>query len=268
MKKLLLVPTFLLSLLHASFAQVSLVKGFPGHPNSVPARFEPLNNLILFNIDNGLWKSDGTTAGTVLLNANFGFSSDFKTRCRVGNTVFFVATAFSSQIWKTDGTVAGTVLVKDIGVQCFDLVNLNGVLIFTARGSTGMELWRSDGTAAGTVLVTDLDGANDGVTSPLLNTAVLNGFLYFSGPRVAVLGFGSPQPALWRTDGSAAGTTQISNSGYEPTGFNVIDNKLIYSAYYVYPSPCPNDPNGFRPVKVIMKVGRGYSVNFERKCDR
>lgn len=193
MKKLLLVPICLLLLLHASFAQVSLVKGFPGHSNSVPARFEPLNNLILFNIDNGLWKSDGTTAGTVLLNANFGFTSNFKVRCRVGNTVFFVP-GLPTQIWKTDGTVAGTVLVKDVGTQCFDLVNLNGVLIFTARSATGMELWRSDGTAAGTVLITDLDGANDGVTSPLLNTAVLDGFLYFSGPKDPQFGL---QPQVW-----------------------------------------------------------------------
>lgn len=252
MKKLLIVTTLLLSLLHASFAQVSLVKGFPGHPNSVPARFEPLNNLILFNIDAGLWKSDGTTAGTVLLNANFGFPANFKTRCRVGNAVFFAATP--SQIWKTDGTIAGTVLVKDIGTQCFDFVNLNGVLIFTARSATGMELWRSDGTAAGTVLVTDLDGANDGVTSPLINTAVLNGFLYFSGPSVVVPRFGSPQPEVWRTDGSATGTTRVSGGGYQPLGFNVIDNKLIYSAYYLYPGACPSDPTTSHSAKVIMKV--------------
>lgn len=47
MKTRLLVLTLFSLLFRASYAQVSVVKGFPDNPNSVPALFEPLNNLIL-----------------------------------------------------------------------------------------------------------------------------------------------------------------------------------------------------------------------------
>lgn len=257
---LLLYLTLSLLPLHASYAQVSLVKGFPGVPTSAPIVFEPLNNLMLFNQENGLWKSDGTTAGTTVLNATVGFPSDFKLRCNVGNTIFFVPTF--GQLWKTNGTAAGTVLVKNIGTQCENLVNLNGLLLFTSRGSTSATLWQSDGTEAGTTLVTNLDGVSNGFAS-LLNTAVLDGYLYFSGPAVSVPGFGS-QPEVWRTNGTAAGTTRVADGGYSPRGFNVIGNKLIYAAQKLYPGACPSDPTSTRAAKVIMRV-EGTTVSVLRE---
>src|SRR5438552_17863011 len=105
----------------------------------------------------GLWKSDGTAAGTVLLK---GGTIPFNLT-NVNGTVFFTASdpATGNELWKSDGTVAGTVLVKDIvpgpdSSLLTGLTNANGTLFFTAFDpATGTELWKSDGTAAGTVMV-------------------------------------------------------------------------------------------------------------------
>ncbi len=59
----------------------------------------------------GLWKSDGTAAGTVLVKE---ISPTELTN--VNGTLFFAATdgATGRELWKSDGTTAGTIRVKDI----------------------------------------------------------------------------------------------------------------------------------------------------------
>src|SRR5262249_50457386 len=92
------------------------------------------------------WKSDGTSAGTVLVK-----DIDIATGSALTNVngTLFIATG---ELWKSDGTTAGTVLVKDIRPGLNDsnptaLTNVNGTLFFTANdGTTGQEVWKSDGT--------------------------------------------------------------------------------------------------------------------------
>ena len=65
-----------------------------------------------------LWKSDGTTAGTVLVaDVNQSGIGSFPAQFVGSNgTTFFAADdgVHGSELWKSDGTEAGTVLVKDI----------------------------------------------------------------------------------------------------------------------------------------------------------
>ena len=65
-----------------------------------------------------LWKSDGTSSGTVLVSdIDPGtVSSHPRNLTVVGNTVFFAANdgTHGIELWKTDGTTAGTVMVKDV----------------------------------------------------------------------------------------------------------------------------------------------------------
>jgi ELWxxDGT repeat protein len=65
-----------------------------------------------------LWKSDGTSAGTVLVKDIWGGSSSSSPAelTVVGGTIFFTAQDVTSgrELWKSDGTSAGTVRVKDI----------------------------------------------------------------------------------------------------------------------------------------------------------
>lgn len=99
-----------------------------------------------------LWKSDGTTDGTVLLKdinpgASNSYPSDFE---QINNFVYFRADdgIHGNELWKTDGTVAGTVLVKDIepgsghsGISFFGI--FYGAMYFDAyNSSVGIELWR------------------------------------------------------------------------------------------------------------------------------
>src|SRR6185295_17872060 len=65
-----------------------------------------------------LWKSDGTTAGTLMvadiIPGSAGSINGHLTN--VGGTLFFGATdgIHGVELWKSDGTAAGTVMVKDI----------------------------------------------------------------------------------------------------------------------------------------------------------
>ena len=114
---------------------------------------------------NELWKSDGTAAGTVLVeDINPGAGSSVPSYLtNVSGTLFFAASngVDGIELWKSDGTAAGTVLVKDISPFAEPdsssspsfLTNVSGTLFFRADDGVygvGDELWKSDGTEAGT----------------------------------------------------------------------------------------------------------------------
>ncbi len=117
----------------------------------------------------GLFRSDGTAAGTTLL----GMVAPLQVRqaprippafTAPGGALLFAAhdDAHGTELWRTDGSVAGTALVLDIarGARSADPVGLVAArgLVFFAAGEPlhGTELWQSDGTAAGTRLVQDI----------------------------------------------------------------------------------------------------------------
>src|SRR5205085_1064967 len=126
------------------------------------------------NSTNGieLWKSNGTSSGTVLVKDIVAgvATSNPRSLTAAGTTLFFTANLASSgnELWKSNGTSSGTTLVRDIlagtgssltsqniGVRYF--TNVAGTIYFRAvDGATGTELWRSDGTSSGTVLLKDI----------------------------------------------------------------------------------------------------------------
>lgn len=150
-----------------------------------------------------LWKSDGTSAGTVLVkNLNAGANhSNPAEMTLVGNTVFFTASDGISgrELWKTDGTDAGTTLVKDIFAGAdhanpSSLVNVNGHLWFRAITATqGRRLWTTDGTAANTRPIADQPGLRN--ADPVELTAVGTTCLLFFSADDNVLG-----RQLWSLD--------------------------------------------------------------------
>ena len=118
-----------------------------------------------------LWKSDGSTAGTVLVkdmdpvdNPDQGHGPSSLTA--VGGRLFFTADdrTHGWELWRSDGSRAGTVLVEDIHpcsnfyYRPGNLTAVRGRLSFAADdGVHGRELWKSDGSRAGTVLVKDIN---------------------------------------------------------------------------------------------------------------
>lgn len=233
-----------------SFGQISLVKDLGVHSS----RFDVLDNKFLFNINgNTLAVSDGTAAGTVSIPSVPAFDIDLGRRCRVGNVIFYVAPG--NELWKTDGTAAGTVKVKDGLANCYSLINLNGILLFTVDLGNGTKLWRSDGTAVGTFQITNQVGNGIDVSEPLLKTAVFNGFLYFSGAKVTT-SIGNYVPELWRTDGTGANTTRLGGVGYEPRGMTVMNNTLFYAASFIYTETQQTCPGGINIGTGVQKYVR------------
>src|SRR5262249_19502957 len=119
----------------------------------------------------GLWKSDGTTAGTVMVkDINPGGGSYLFGLTALNGTLLFAAFDGTQEgLWKSDGTAAGTTLVKHmphIASGPYEFAAVNGTLFFAADDEThGMELWESDGTAAGTIMVQDLNQSGNDASS-------------------------------------------------------------------------------------------------------
>lgn len=154
----------------------------------------------------GVWGSDGTEAGTVRLAAsNQGCGEPF-----VGPVLQAGALAFfgldGAHLWRTDGTPGGTSLLHSWDDLSFirAAVPLKGraLLVMDPEGDSSLTtLWQSDGTPQGTVQTgtVELGGSPD-----LLGAVGEQAFF------VAQRNDAPPFPfALWRTDGTTAGTRAL-----------------------------------------------------------
>lgn len=187
----------------------------PGDRGSDPTFLTNVNGTLFFSALNGdynsgrrgLWKSDGSTSGTVMIkNGN-----DARDMANVNGTLLFVEVGGSDRmLWKSDGTAAGTVLVKNIGrnmdFQQPTLTAANGTLFFVGHDAEhGFELWKSDGTVDGTVMVKDVRPGNaDNFFGPRYLTNV-NGAVFFDEWNGTTSG-------LWKSDGTTAGTILVSGN--------------------------------------------------------
>jgi ELWxxDGT repeat protein len=212
--------------------------------SSYSENFTEVNGKLFFSAfggvnGNGLWVTDGTTAGTQLVKdirpgSDGSYSSYyFYDFTEVNGKLYFTAEdeINGRELWVSDGTTAGTRLVKDIpgriGSYPSELTEVNGKLYFRANyGVNGNELWVTDGTENGTQLVKDLRPGSDG--SYPENLTEFNGKLYFRA-------FDRPaSPKLWVTDGTAAGTQLLKDINPDfniySKEFTEVNGKLYFSA--------------------------------------
>jgi ELWxxDGT repeat protein len=177
-----------------------------------------------------LWKSDGTAAGTVLvewLNPGFQAALSPLYPTNVNGTLFLRVQNGTHQggvapewfdLWKSDGTPESTVRLKEVNpgnLSFLDpypntLANVDGTLFFAAdepprNGPLALDLWKSDGTPEGTVKVKVLGAPN--VTNPTDLTNV-NGTLFFIVHSEDNL-TGGVRNELWKSDGTGPGTTLV-----------------------------------------------------------
>jgi ELWxxDGT repeat protein len=180
-----------------------------------------VGDLLYFRANDGvagyeLWKTDGTAAGTGLVkdvNPGFQTSEVGLLTEHAGGIVFSAYDPVRGRtLWKTDGTEAGTIVVKQFGAansgHSIDQIdNVNGVLYVAARGPVDGGVWRSDGTTAGT---TRLASVNIGPTAGIGESFQARGAEVFFSAE-SLVPDGSQGWQLWKTNGTAAGTSRVTN---------------------------------------------------------
>jgi len=215
-------------------AGIRLLKDlFPGPVGTDPSEFVLFHGAVYFCASNGLWKSDGTEAGTVQVKEGYAYSLVV-----AGSQMFFGSQndATGDELWVSDGTPAGTRMVPEINpgrapsiafrapLTAFgDRVLFNGV-----ESQHGVELWISDGTAAGTHLVRDI-AAGTASSRPGPHAVTDGGVAFFTATTE-----GSGEE-LWKTDGTEGGTLPVTDivPGRASGGINSIvarGNRIYFIA--------------------------------------
>lgn len=130
----------------------------------------------------------------------------------IGSTTYFTATDGKSwNVWKTDGTTGGTLRVTNltnITQPLRFLGNVNGRLILNG--------YAMDVATGAAVRLT--------FPSPIGSGVVSDGSLYF----LTTSGYAAYQ--LWRTDGTANGTTQITIPQllWNADSFGILDGRIVF----------------------------------------
>ncbi|TKG95138.1 T9SS type A sorting domain-containing protein [Puteibacter caeruleilacunae] len=128
-----------------------------------------------------LWKTDGTTAGTVPVKT-FGWAPHWSNSFMQNFIAFKDVLYFRASneagfyLYKSDGTEAGTKQVAEVSMEeSVKPIIANDKLYFSSRSR---ELWESDGTTAGTVRISPVYLFNYTNASVLHN---VDGIVYYKG---------------------------------------------------------------------------------------
>ena len=200
---------------------------------SDPFGFKAVGSTVYFFANDGstgveLWKTDGTTGGTVQVKDIFPGSSSgppaytpfAATLMEVmGTKVYFTATdgVNGSELWTSDGTAGGTMMVKDLApgsasASIKELKAIGSKLYFAAAPTGGGgEPFVSDGTAGGTGLLKKISSATAGSNPADLTPT--GGKLFFSA-NDSING-----RELWVVDGPGAHITRAVSA-------STVDNTL------------------------------------------
>jgi ELWxxDGT repeat protein len=214
-----------------------------GRAGSYPSDLRILGDQLIFHANDGtsaaLWKTDGTSIGTVKLKALPAFSSSVAV---TNNVIFFIVpvklsmVSSDDELWRTDGTVDGTFAVKRFG----SILNLSPrftamnesvyfAAVLSGNESTDFQLWRSNGQPDGTKQLTNFqydNGINpQNVHRPHGMTAS-NGQLFFCSST------SNEGSELWKTNGTEIGTIMVSNIpqanyGSDAQGFTKLNSDML-----------------------------------------
>src|SRR5580704_17073298 len=192
--------------------------------------------------DISLWTTDATGAGTSELTVagsdakGLFFNVTAPDFTVLGNKVLFAGqdATGKSNLWVTDGTAGGTSEVAVAGANAGGLFDLNyfsagfspgftvlgNVALFEGHDANGVDgLWVTDGTAAGTrelrVSGSYANGLFAKVSAP--DITVIGGTALFAGKDA------SGKINLWVTDGTSAGTSELTAAGASSSGLSPND---------------------------------------------
>lgn len=204
-----------------------------------------------------LWRSDGTDAGTVLIQT---IKDDHVNLIHdgllaFGNELIFkiMDQNFNQILWKSDGTQSGTIRIATIQtaterdqnpVPVFfsfayempvwqDVIAIDDHLYFAADDTaTGFEIWTSDGTVEGS---TQLVNINRSTQSAFADDFFRHRGVYLDNNYYFIANDGVHGFELWRTDGSEQGTVMLKDvytgiSSSNPGSLTVMNGSLFFMA--------------------------------------
>lgn len=206
----------------------------PGAGNSNPLALFIFNNFLYFTGNDGsasLWRTDGTTAGTVIVDLIPGQTGESPINPTVfGNSVFFTAlvNGAPNQLVEWDGTNAGVLAVDAVNPTA--VTNVTALTVFNnllflymtyspESATVGRELYSYNPATNVYTLIKDITTGtgNSGVGdfTPLGNT------LYFEA-----------EGNLWQTDGTTAGTIEVPAAA--TLGMNGVVSLFAYNNYILF----------------------------------
>jgi lipopolysaccharide export system protein LptA len=181
----------------------------------------------------GLWVTDGTSSGTSEV-LSFIAPTDLVT---FGTKILFASSDGSLRV--SDGTASGTSeIVTGLAVPQ-DLTVFGNKVLFVAGSPTSRNLWVTDGTAAGTSEITVAGAGPEGlfvqVTGQFFSDAPLPPGFVVLGSEVLFAGQDANGGlGLWVTDGTPAGTSELSVAGALPTLPNIFPSGLSPASLAVF----------------------------------
>ncbi|PYQ56503.1 MAG: hypothetical protein DMF53_25340, partial [Acidobacteria bacterium] len=208
----------------------------------------PSGSFFFFNacspsLQCGLWRSDGTPAGTGELKGagdlSFVNAHSFAVR---GDRLFFVAQPGLSRVglWSTDGTPEGTVL---LGEASGYPVVATPSHVFFASGETGQDLWVTEGTPGSARLLAHFPPGScspfpDSVcdTPDIDSMAAFGDAVYFFAHRPG------HNAEIWRSDGTRPGTRPLIEL---PAAADPVLNLQRIGGHWLFLSAPPGQPETF-----------------------
>jgi ELWxxDGT repeat protein len=237
-----------------------------------PGNLTVVGHTLYFSANDGthgveLWKSDGTTDGTALVKdlvADTG-SSYPGSLTNVNGTLYFVtntATGQNSRLYKSDGTADGTVeIAGNYPGQIRSMAAAGDGLYFFTNNPNGINfyssiLWKTNGGAAQQLTTAEQPSSVTAVNNALFyadylpgrsvpfqlrrtdstGSVTLGSYGPYGGAAVSYHGAyyfsDSLTYALWKSDGTAAGTTRVANFTQfgTPLSFVTFADTLYFTA--------------------------------------
>jgi ELWxxDGT repeat protein len=183
-----------------------------------------------------IWKSDGTSSGTVLVKDNISIWNVPSFQGSVNNLFIFtiqVPSTNNSRVWRSDGTNVGTyALTGEIDgngatgstSDLSQYIKYNDKLYFITR----YFLYETDGTTSGTNNISNVWNAQNSLVS-FGDSIELNGNMYFS-----FFSKDLKKLSIYKSDGTTSGTSEIytitSSQYFYPSYLNSSDDNLIFSS--------------------------------------
>ena len=233
----------------------SLVKDIVTGTDGINITYKKVFNGKLYMVLNDgihgseIWTSDGTELGTHLLRDIYSGinGSEVQSLLEFSGNLYFVANngIDGRELWKSDGTTNGTFLLKNINstlnrdalLSNSNFIVLNNYFYFFANNGTNTQLWRSNGTSDGTTLFKRINTYPTNLPSytifNLIGASANEYFVFEVGTTVATTN--QYNFSLWRSNGTDAGTYQISDMGNNYNVYNQpqlnfyhYNNKLVF----------------------------------------